>query len=68
MMTAGNMGIEIPESFIVNVGDGRDEEVLLATKRYDRAIKGRIKKNQWVKCSVQVTSGRFLSSDGNFGA
>ena len=36
MMTAGNMGIEIPESFIVNVGDGRDEEVLLATKRENR--------------------------------
>lgn len=68
MMTAGNMGIEIPESFIVNVGDGRDEEVLLATKRYDRAIKDGLKKIKWVKCSVQVTSGRFLSSDGNFGA
>ena len=26
----------MPESFVVNIGDGRDEDVLFATKRYDR--------------------------------
>ena len=30
------LGIEIPESFIINIGKGTDSEVLFATKRYDR--------------------------------
>ncbi|MEE0954962.1 MAG: HipA domain-containing protein [Eubacterium sp.] len=34
--TASRLGIEVPESFIINTGDGRDQDVLLATKRYDR--------------------------------
>lgn len=36
MMTAKELGIEIPESFIINIGKGTDSEVLFATKRYDR--------------------------------
>ena len=35
-MTAAKLGIEIPESFIINLGSGEDEDVLLATRRYDR--------------------------------
>ena len=33
---ANLLGIEIPESFIINIGKGTDSEVLFATKRYDR--------------------------------
>ncbi len=36
LRTAARCGINVPHSFIINVGDGRDEEVLLATERYDR--------------------------------
>ena len=36
LMTAKNVGIEIPNSFVINVGDGQDEDVLFATERYDR--------------------------------
>ena len=36
LLTAGRLGLEVPESFIINLGDGRDEEVLFATGRYDR--------------------------------
>lgn len=36
LMTAKRVGIEIPDSFVINVGEGRDEDVLFATKRYDR--------------------------------
>jgi len=36
MLAARNCGIEIPESFIINLGNGKDEDVLYATKRYDR--------------------------------
>ena len=35
LMTAKNLGIDVPESFIVTT-DGDDETVLFATKRYDR--------------------------------
>ena len=35
LMTAKNLGIEVPESFIVTT-EGDDEAVLFATKRYDR--------------------------------
>ncbi len=38
MLTARKCGIEVPESFIINVGKGVDSEVLFATKRYDRVI------------------------------
>lgn len=36
LLTASLMGIDVPESFVVNMGQGRDEDVLLATARYDR--------------------------------
>lgn len=36
LLTARNLGIEVPDSFVINVGDGRDEDVLFATRRYDR--------------------------------
>lgn len=36
LFTAKNLGIEIPESFIVNLGSSKDEDILFATKRYDR--------------------------------
>lgn len=38
MLAARKCGIDIPESFIINVGSGFDSEVLFATKRYDRII------------------------------
>lgn len=41
MLAARKCGIDIPESFIVNIGKGTDSEVLFATKRYDRIINER---------------------------
>ena len=43
MMTAGMLGIDVPESFIVDFGDASDENVLFATKRYDRFFTERSK-------------------------
>ena len=40
-MTAKRLGIDVPESWIVNTGKGEDGEVLLATGRYDRLIPDR---------------------------
>lgn len=41
MLAARKCGIDIPESFIINIGKGTDSEVLFATKRYDRIINER---------------------------
>lgn len=36
MNTAKEIGIDVPECFIVNTGDGDDSDILYATGRYDR--------------------------------
>ena len=38
MLTAKKMGIDVPDSFIVNLGNGSETEVLYATMRYDRDL------------------------------
>lgn len=38
MMTAAKMGIDVPESFVINLGNAEEGDVLFATKRYDRVI------------------------------
>lgn len=38
MMTAKRLGIDVPDSFIINTGNGSDEDVLYATRRYDRTV------------------------------
>lgn len=44
LLTARNLGIEISESFIVNTGSLEDEDILFATKRYDRKIRDKSRK------------------------
>ena len=41
MLTAKELGIDVPESFIVNTGTGEDAEILYATRRYDRVFTGK---------------------------
>lgn len=38
MMTAGNLGLDVPDSFVINMGNAEDDNILFATKRYDRAV------------------------------
>ncbi len=38
LLTAKKLGIEVPESFIVNFENNEDSNVLFATRRYDRKI------------------------------
>lgn len=38
MMTAGKLGIDVSESFVINLGNAEEGDVLFATKRYDRII------------------------------
>ena len=44
LLTAKYLGIEIPESFIINTGSLKDEDILFATKRYDRKIRNKSNK------------------------
>ncbi|MBQ4425086.1 MAG: HipA domain-containing protein [Lachnospiraceae bacterium] len=37
--TAYHLGIAVPESFIVNTGRGQEDEILFATKRFDRFVR-----------------------------
>lgn len=39
LQTAKNLGIDVPDSFVINVGTGKDEEVLFATHRYIYILK-----------------------------
>ena len=36
LMTAKALGLDVPDSFIINSGKYRDEDILFATKRFDR--------------------------------
>nr|MBQ4457730.1 type II toxin-antitoxin system HipA family toxin [Clostridia bacterium] len=38
LMTAARCGLEVPDSFIINTGGGKEHEVLFATQRYDRVF------------------------------
>ena len=38
LSAASLLGLNVPKSFIIRCGDDRDENVLLATRRYDRII------------------------------
>lgn len=38
MRVAKKLGMDIPDTFIVDMGNGNDDEVLFATKRYDRQL------------------------------
>ncbi|MBP5254162.1 MAG: HipA domain-containing protein [Lachnospiraceae bacterium] len=38
LLAARKIGIEVPDSFIIRTGGTRDDEVLFATKRYDRCF------------------------------
>lgn len=38
LLTAKQLGIEVPDSFIISTGGTEDSDVLFATKRYDRIL------------------------------
>ena len=38
LMTAKNCGLQVADSFIINTGNGADEEILFAAGRYDRSF------------------------------
>ena len=58
------LGIDIPDSFIVNTGDAREEEILFATKRYDRFIDGDSRIINGLACPYRLHQEDFSQALG----
>lgn len=64
LLTAQKCGIEIPESFIINMGSGRDEDVLFATKRFDRTILDTTRRISGLPCPMRLHQEDFAQALG----
>lgn len=64
LMTAKKLGINVADSFIVNLGAGEDENVLLASKRYDRSFERSIKEIDGLKCPLRLHQEDFAQALG----
>jgi serine/threonine-protein kinase HipA len=64
LMCAQKIGIDVPESFIVNVGKGEDEDILFASKRYDRSFDNAINKIDNKLCSFRLHQEDFAQAMG----
>lgn len=64
MQTAARMGISVPESFIINTGEGKDEDVLFATKRYDRKMTGAVYKADGLPVPLRLHQEDFAQAMG----
>lgn len=64
LLAAAELGIEVPESFIINTGTAREEEVLFATKRYDRLINKESKMIDGLNCPFRLHQEDFAQALG----
>ena len=64
MMTAAKCGIDVPESFIIDLGNGNDSEVLYATRRYDRTFEGAVSKIGELICPIRLHQEDFSQAMG----
>ncbi len=62
MLTAKNLGIAVPESFITNTG-ANDDELLFATKRYDRVFSDK-KSINGLLCPLRLHQENFAQALG----
>lgn len=64
MMTASKCGIEVPDSFIIDLGSGEDKEVLYATRRYDRTFEGTVDTIAGLPCPLRLHQEDFSQALG----
>ncbi len=64
MMTAAKCGIEVPQSFIIDLGSGDDNEVLYATRRYDRTFEGSVNMITGLPCPLRLHQEDFSQALG----
>ena len=64
LMTAARCGIEVSPSFIVNVGTGKEDEVLFATQRYDRSFDEGSRILDGLPCPLRLHQEDFAQAMG----
>jgi serine/threonine-protein kinase HipA len=64
MMAAAKCGIEVPQSFIIDLGSGNDSEVLYATRRYDRTFEGAVNMITGLPCPLRLHQEDFSQAMG----
>lgn len=64
LLTAARCGIEIPHSFIINTGNGAENEVLFATQRYDRVFAEKPKNIDLLPCPNRLHQEDFAQAMG----
>ena len=64
LLTASGCGIEIPESFIINTGNGEDSEILFATRRYDRVFPDQARRVDDLPCPYRLHQEDFSQALG----
>lgn len=64
LLTAAKCGIDIPRSHIINTGSGAENEVLFATKRYDRVFAGNPKTVSGLPCPSRLHQEDFSQAMG----
>lgn len=64
LMTARRCGIDIPESFIINIGSGKENEVLFATARYDRSWSDHPERINNLPCPLRLHQEDFAQALG----
>ena len=62
MRTAARCGIRVPESFILDTGGGSEEEILFATRRYDRIFPEKATAEKSDPAEKLTDSGRHETS------
>ena len=64
LSTASKCGIITPDSFIINTGHGKENEVLFATERYDRTISSQSGKISGLKRPLRLHQEDFAQAMG----
>ena len=64
LRTASRCGISIPNSFIINTGNGEEREVLFATERFDRVFTADSKMVDGLRCPNRLHQEDFAQAMG----
>ena len=64
LQTASKLGIDIPDTFIINTGSNTDEDILLATRRYDREFGDEANKTNGMRIPYRLHQEDFAQALG----
>jgi serine/threonine-protein kinase HipA len=64
LLCAKNIGIDVPQSFIINVGERKDEDILFVSERYDRNFKGAGRRIDNKPCPFRLHQEDFAQAMG----